>query len=157
LRGDVLNNVGLGYAIAMGMVVIMGLSIICYLWLQRRAAGGSDEADPSLVVVRLLVGFLYFFVPLLGTFTVLARQSARRRRSPPSLEFYGNVLAAPDSGFWSHLAYSFLIGTITIIVSVGLLLPTAFWVRLRVPRRARSSSSSRSCRSSSRRSCSSSG
>ena len=38
LRGDVLNNVGLGYAIAMGMVVIMGLSIILYLWLQRRAA-----------------------------------------------------------------------------------------------------------------------
>jgi putative spermidine/putrescine transport system permease protein len=38
LRGDVLNNVGLGYAMAMGMVVIMGLSIILYLWLQRRAA-----------------------------------------------------------------------------------------------------------------------
>jgi len=38
LRGDVLNNVGLGYAIAMGMVVIMGGSILIYLWLQRRAA-----------------------------------------------------------------------------------------------------------------------
>ena len=38
LRGDVLNNVGLGYAIAMGMIVIMGGSILIYLWLQRRAA-----------------------------------------------------------------------------------------------------------------------
>jgi putative spermidine/putrescine transport system permease protein len=38
LRGDVLNNVGLGYAIAMGMVAIMGVSILLYLWLQRRAA-----------------------------------------------------------------------------------------------------------------------
>jgi putative spermidine/putrescine transport system permease protein len=38
LRGDVLNNVGLGYAIAMGMIAIMGGSILIYLWLQRRAA-----------------------------------------------------------------------------------------------------------------------
>lgn len=38
LRGDVLNNVGLGYAIAMGMVAIMGGTILIYIWLQRRAA-----------------------------------------------------------------------------------------------------------------------
>jgi putative spermidine/putrescine transport system permease protein len=38
LRGDVLNNVNLGYAIAMGMVAIMAMTILVYLWLQRRAA-----------------------------------------------------------------------------------------------------------------------
>ena len=38
LRGDVLNNVNLGYAIAMGMVAIMAGTILVYLWLQRRAA-----------------------------------------------------------------------------------------------------------------------
>jgi putative spermidine/putrescine transport system permease protein len=38
LRGDVLNNVNLGYAIAMGMVAIMAVTILVYLWLQRRAA-----------------------------------------------------------------------------------------------------------------------
>lgn len=37
LRGDVLNNVNLGYAVAMGMVAIMGLTILVYIWLQRRA------------------------------------------------------------------------------------------------------------------------
>jgi putative spermidine/putrescine transport system permease protein len=37
LRGDVLNNVNLGYAIAMGMVAIMGVTILVYIWLQRRA------------------------------------------------------------------------------------------------------------------------
>jgi putative spermidine/putrescine transport system permease protein len=37
LRGDVLNNVNLGYAVAMGMVAILGVTIIVYLWLQRRA------------------------------------------------------------------------------------------------------------------------
>jgi putative spermidine/putrescine transport system permease protein len=38
MRGDVLNNIGLGYAIAMGMVAIMAVTIFVYVWLQRRAA-----------------------------------------------------------------------------------------------------------------------
>jgi putative spermidine/putrescine transport system permease protein len=37
IRGDVLHNPGLGYAMAMGMVVIMAISILIYTWLQRRA------------------------------------------------------------------------------------------------------------------------
>jgi putative spermidine/putrescine transport system permease protein len=37
IRGDVLHNPGLGYAMAMGMVVIMGISILLYSMLQRRA------------------------------------------------------------------------------------------------------------------------
>lgn len=36
ISGDVLNNQGLGYALALGMVVIMSLSLIGYSWLQRR-------------------------------------------------------------------------------------------------------------------------
>jgi putative spermidine/putrescine transport system permease protein len=37
IRGDVLHNPGLGYAMAMGMVAIMGVSIGLYTILQRRA------------------------------------------------------------------------------------------------------------------------
>jgi putative spermidine/putrescine transport system permease protein len=37
IRGDVLHNVGLGYALAMGMVAIMAVSITAYTLLQRRA------------------------------------------------------------------------------------------------------------------------
>ena len=37
ISGDVLHNVGLGYAMAMGMVAVMGVSIIAYTWLQRRS------------------------------------------------------------------------------------------------------------------------
>jgi putative spermidine/putrescine transport system permease protein len=37
IRGDVLHNPGLGYAMAMGMVVIMAISILLYTMLQRRA------------------------------------------------------------------------------------------------------------------------
>lgn len=38
IRGDVLHDPGLGYALALGMVVIMGVSILLYSWLQSRAA-----------------------------------------------------------------------------------------------------------------------
>jgi len=37
IRGDVLHNAGLGYALAFGMVVIMAISIAGYTWLQRRS------------------------------------------------------------------------------------------------------------------------
>ncbi len=38
INGDVLNNVNLGYAVAMGMVGVMGVTILAYIWLQNRAA-----------------------------------------------------------------------------------------------------------------------
>lgn len=37
ISGDVLHNPGLGYAMAMGMVAVMGISISVYTLLQRRA------------------------------------------------------------------------------------------------------------------------
>ena len=37
IRGDVLRNPALGYAMAMGMVIIMGVSITIYTLLQRRS------------------------------------------------------------------------------------------------------------------------
>lgn len=37
IRGDVLHDPNLGYALALGMVIIMALSIALYSWLQRRA------------------------------------------------------------------------------------------------------------------------
>jgi len=38
IRGDVLHDPNLGYALALGMVVVMTLSIVAYTALQRRAA-----------------------------------------------------------------------------------------------------------------------
>lgn len=37
ISGDVLHNVGLGYAMAMAMVGVMAVAIGLYLWLQRKA------------------------------------------------------------------------------------------------------------------------
>jgi putative spermidine/putrescine transport system permease protein len=79
-----------------------------------------------------LFGFLYFFLPLLGTFEFSLGHPFGPVHSPPSLEFYASVLGS--SQFWQSLGYSFVIGFITIIVSIVLIVPTAFWVRLRIPR-----------------------
>jgi putative spermidine/putrescine transport system permease protein len=38
IRGDVLHNVNLGYAMSLGMVIIMGISLAGYSWLQRRSS-----------------------------------------------------------------------------------------------------------------------
>ncbi|MEP7133304.1 MAG: ABC transporter permease subunit [Chloroflexota bacterium] len=37
IRGDVLHNPGLGYAMAMGMVVVMAISLAGYSWLQSKS------------------------------------------------------------------------------------------------------------------------
>ncbi len=72
-----------------------------------------------------IAAFLYFFLPLYGTleFSLRAR---------PFGAAWVNALSDPK--LYQTLLYSFVIGVITIIVSIGLLLPTAYWVRLRVPR-----------------------
>ncbi len=71
------------------------------------------------------IGFLYFFLPLLGTF-------AFSMRSQPLFSAYAVVVDDPQ--FAESLFYSFLVGIITIVVSTILIVPTAFWVRLRLPR-----------------------
>ena len=82
--------------------------------------------------VVFIIGFLYFFLPLLGTFEFSLGHPlgpGRRATEPRVLR-----QRPPSEGFWESLGYSFLIGIVTIIVSIALLMPTAFWVRLRVPR-----------------------
>ena len=51
ISGDVLHNVGLGYAMAMGMVAVMGVSIVGYTLLQRRSgavAAMTGTGGPSI-------------------------------------------------------------------------------------------------------------
>ncbi|HEY0442596.1 MAG TPA: ABC transporter permease subunit [Candidatus Limnocylindrales bacterium] len=72
-----------------------------------------------------VVAVLYFFVPLYATF--LFSLKAR-----PNLAAYTNTLDDPQ--FIGSLLYSFVVGLITVVISMALLVPTAFWVRLRLPR-----------------------
>lgn len=75
--------------------------------------------------VVLLLSLAYFFLPLIGTLLFSLR-------AKPFGSAYDDMIKDPQ--VWKTLGYSFLIGVITIIVSIVLLVPTAFWVRLRLPR-----------------------
>jgi putative spermidine/putrescine transport system permease protein len=72
-----------------------------------------------------IAGVLYFFVPLYATLLFSLR-------AQPPLDAYTNVVN--DSGFVDSLVYSLTIGVITIITSIAIIVPTAYWVRLRLPR-----------------------
>ncbi len=82
--------------------------------------------------IVFIVGFLYFFLPLAGTFEFSLGHPIGPVHAQPTLEYYVNVVSSKE--FLSSLGYSFIVGIITIVVSVGLIMPTAFWVRLRIPR-----------------------
>jgi putative spermidine/putrescine transport system permease protein len=73
-----------------------------------------------------ILGVLYFVLPLIGTFL----HSIRTR--PDIFLAYRQVLSDPK--FATGLLYSFTVGVITIIVSLLIIVPTAYWVRLKVPK-----------------------
>lgn len=76
--------------------------------------------------IIFLAGVLYFLLPLLTTI-------AFSLRLQPFGQAYSNVINR-DPRFASSLIYSGFIGIVTIVLSTLLLVPTAYWVRLRLPR-----------------------
>ncbi len=78
--------------------------------------------------IAIVVGALYFLVPLIGTFEF----SLRLRRGEYSFEAYEIVLADPR--FQQSFLYSTIQALVTIVVGVLLVLPTAYWIQLRLPR-----------------------
>lgn len=84
----------------------------------------------------VLMGTLYFVLPLLATLEFSLRAAARDPLTGamirPSLAAYEITFADPR--FWGSLLYSFRTALITITVSLLLVVPTAYWVRLRAPR-----------------------
>lgn len=78
----------------------------------------------------IVLGAAYFFVPLLATLEFSLRTCR------PSTFFcllaYQQVLS--DTGFWRSLLFALIIAMFTVITSIALLTPTAYWVNLRLPR-----------------------
>jgi putative spermidine/putrescine transport system permease protein len=70
----------------------------------------------------------YFLLPLLVT----AWFSVRTGRDKLGLEAYGEILRDPT--FRASLAFSFRLALFTIVVVLLLLVPTVYWVHLRLPR-----------------------
>ena len=77
--------------------------------------------------VVLLFGLLYFALPLMG----LVEFSLKARRGVYSLDAYAKVIG--DAEFQATFSYSVVMALATIVMGVLIVVPTAFWVRLRMP------------------------
>jgi len=75
----------------------------------------------------LAIGILYFVLPLLATFEF----SLGMERDVIGFKAYQRAFA--DIEFLQTFSYSFFLASMTIIVSVILVVPTAYWIRLRLP------------------------
>ena len=73
------------------------------------------------------LGILYFFIPLLATLNF----SLRMKKDVISLMAYEKVLA--DPGFVKAFTFSAEMAFFTILASMILIVPTAYWVHLRLP------------------------
>jgi putative spermidine/putrescine transport system permease protein len=75
----------------------------------------------------LAFGLLYFLLPLIG----MTNFSLKMRRGEYSFDAYAKVLG--DAQFQQTFTYSVTMALVTILFGVILVVPTAYWVRLRLP------------------------
>ncbi|MCU0827202.1 MAG: ABC transporter permease [Tabrizicola sp.] len=75
----------------------------------------------------LVLGCLYFILPLVG----MTEFSLKMRRGEYSFDAYRKVFEDPR--FWETFSYSLTLAAATIVVGVFLVVPTAYWVRLKLP------------------------
>ncbi|NGO51790.1 ABC transporter permease [Allomesorhizobium camelthorni] len=73
------------------------------------------------------LGATFFFLPLIATFEF----SLRMKRGVYSFEAYRSVIG--DTRFQETFAYSVTVAVMTILLGVLLVVPTAYWIRLRMP------------------------
>ena len=77
--------------------------------------------------LALAIGMIYFFLPLIAT----VEFSLRMRRGVYSLDAYRVVLSDPK--FHATFGYSVVMALLTIAMGVLIVVPTAYWVRLKLP------------------------
>jgi putative spermidine/putrescine transport system permease protein len=85
----------------------------------------SARLAPWVVIV---LGAIYFTLPLIATFEF----SLSKRRGEYSFDAYRAVFA--DQRFVESFGYSTVVAIATILFGVLLVVPTAFWIRLKLPR-----------------------
>lgn len=77
--------------------------------------------------IWFIIGALYFVMPLYATLDF----SMHMERDKIGFKAY--AVAFSDPKFVETFVRSNLLAVVTIIVSIGLIVPTAYWVRMRVP------------------------
>ncbi len=75
----------------------------------------------------IVLGILYFFLPLLATFLF----SLRAKLGVLSFQAYQNILTDPDFAY--EFGSSVIWAVLTIIVGILIFVPTAYLIRLRLP------------------------
>jgi putative spermidine/putrescine transport system permease protein len=85
--------------------------------------------SPS-AVVWLLLGAMYFLLPLLATFIFSLRSQQTSKCC--TIANYSWVIHNGD--FWHTIKLSFLLAIETIVVSLLLFVPTIYWVHLKLPK-----------------------
>jgi putative spermidine/putrescine transport system permease protein len=83
---------------------------------------------PLLSWFWLFLGLFYFFVPLISTLEF----SLRMLKGRYTLEAYR--VAFQDPRFYTSFGYSLLWAIVTMAISLLLVVPTAYWVQLRLPK-----------------------
>jgi putative spermidine/putrescine transport system permease protein len=81
-------------------------------------------------VVWLLVGAAYFLTPLVAT--LLFSLKSAETGACCSLDTYGTVFDDPQ--FLKTVRLSFVLALETIVIALALLIPTVYWVNLKLPR-----------------------
>ena len=104
-------------------------------WLQflRKRETRPAESRKSLRRIPFwswlwfILGGLYFILPLYATMDF----SLRMERDKIGFKAYTSAFA--DPGFLHSFGYSIGLAAITIVASILLIVPTAYWIRLRLP------------------------
>jgi len=78
--------------------------------------------------IWLILGLIYFFLPLFSTIEF----SLRMIKGRYTLEAYREAFADPR--FYQSFGYSLVWSLLTMVFSLLLVVPTAYWVHLRLPR-----------------------
>ena len=81
----------------------------------------------ALAWAALALGTVFFVIPLWA----MTEFSLRMRRDAYSLDAYSVVLS--DAEFQRTFVFSIVMSLLTILVGVLIVVPTAYWVRLRMP------------------------
>jgi putative spermidine/putrescine transport system permease protein len=105
-------------------------------WLQflrKRGTRPATTQEPHRKVsvwswFWMILGILYFFLPLLATFIF----SLKAKLGVLSFKAYENIFN--DPAFVYNFSYSVLWAVLTIVVGILIFVPTAFLIRLKVPK-----------------------
>jgi ABC-type spermidine/putrescine transport system permease subunit II len=94
-----------------------------------------DEVTPRrriapTAVIWLLLGAAYFLIPLVSTFILSIRSDQTAKCC--TFANYSYILNDPE--FWRTIRLSFVVALETIALTLALLVPTVYWVHLKVPR-----------------------